>query len=62
MFAPTLSPEEFASLTKIGTDPLLAAPVASEHLLKLVGLRYIVAVETNYEATTAGRLRIAYGR
>ena len=56
-----LSVAEFASLAKVGTGPLLGAPIPSEHLLKLIGLQYIVAVHGNYEATTRGRLRIARG-
>lgn len=59
--APALSNEEFASLTKVGAGPLLGIPIPSEHLLKLVGLRYIEMVRGHYEATTRGRFRIARG-
>jgi len=59
--APALSALEFSSLAKIGAGPLLDTVIPPGHLLKLVGYRYIAAVEGHYEATTTGRFRIASG-
>jgi hypothetical protein len=57
----TLSVAEFASLAMIGSAPPLDVQMPSEHLLKLLGVRYIKAVHGKYEATTIGRIRIAIG-
>jgi hypothetical protein len=56
-----LSAAEFASLEQIGAGHFLGVTIPSDHLLKLIGLRYIEAVHGHYEATTAGRFRIASG-
>jgi hypothetical protein len=56
-----LSVAEFTSLEKIGTEHFLGVTIPSDHLLKLLGLQYIEAVHGHYEATTAGRFRIASG-
>jgi hypothetical protein len=58
---PALSVPEFSSLIKIGCGALLGAPIPDEHLLKLVGLRYIEVVDDCYEATPTGQFRIASG-
>ena len=54
-----LSVAEFTSLERIASRRPPAKPISSEHLLKLVGLRYIEAVHGRYEATTQGRFRMA---
>jgi hypothetical protein len=56
-----LSAAEFGSLLRIGAGQLRGGSIPSEHLLKLVGFRYIVAVQGNYEATPSGLFRIARG-
>ena len=59
---PALLPEEYSSLVKIGTGHRLsAAPVPAAHLLKLIGLRYIEAVDGHHRATATGMFRIATG-
>jgi hypothetical protein len=58
----TLFPEEFTSLLKIGAGHRVGEePIPAAHLLKLVGLHYIEAVDGHYRATEAGRSRIAEG-
>jgi hypothetical protein len=57
----TLSPDEFASLAKIGGGPPQSSRVPAEHLMKLVGLRYIEATAGSYKATVRGRFRLASG-
>ena len=42
-------------------DGCVGAPIPPEHLLKLVGLRYIEVVDDCYEATSTGQFRIASG-
>jgi hypothetical protein len=59
--APPLSVPEFSSLVKIGCGALLGAPIPSEHLLKLTGLRYIEIIDECYETTASGQFRIASG-
>jgi hypothetical protein len=56
-----LSPEEFASLAVIGSGPTLGASIPIEHLIALVRLRYVYAVHGCFEATVAGKSRIARG-
>jgi hypothetical protein len=58
----TLFPEEFSSLVKIGTGHLLGdEPIPAAHLLKLIGLHYIEAVDGRYRPTATGLFRIASG-
>jgi hypothetical protein len=58
----SLSIDEFASLTAIGSGPLLSyLPVTSAHMLKLTGLQFVEALPGGYIATLAGRFRIASG-
>ena len=56
-----LTPEEFTSLVNLGSGSLLGGPVPAEHLLKLIGLRYIEAVHGSHRVTVIGRFRIASG-
>ena len=58
---PVLSSEEFTSLVKISFGPIQDAQIPSEHLLKLVGFRYIMSAHGQYEATSTGRFRIGSG-
>jgi hypothetical protein len=59
--SPSLTPAEFDSLAKVANGSPLSARVPAEHLLKLVGLRYIEAVGGGYKATVRGRFRLASG-
>ncbi len=61
MFAPPLSSEEFASLVTVGLGDLVKAVVPPEHLLKLVGYRYIRLAGGRYEVTATGEMRIRAG-
>jgi hypothetical protein len=56
-----LSESEFLSLVRIGDRLLPDEAVPSEHLMKLVGLRYVQLKEGRYEPTVAGLLRITSG-
>jgi hypothetical protein len=56
---PLLSAAEFFSLVKIGAGPLRGTKIPPEHLLKLVGLRYIGLTQGQYEPTVTGLARIA---
>jgi hypothetical protein len=56
-----LSDAEFAALEQIASRLPPSAPIPPEQLRKLIELRYIEAVNGRYEATTAGRFRLAMG-
>jgi hypothetical protein len=60
-FIPMLSESEFSSLVRLGDRLLPDEAVPSEHLMKLVGLRYIQLTEGRYAPTGTGLLRIANG-
>jgi hypothetical protein len=60
-FGPPLTHEEYSSLARVATGILLAAPIPTDHAIKLLGLRYIEVVGKRYEATPAGNFRIASG-
>ena len=57
----SLSPEEFTSLTSIGSGPLLGTPIPPDHVLKLTELKFVEALFGGYAATVTGRIRIASG-
>ena len=59
--APALSDSEFLSLTRIGDRLLRGEAVPAEHLLKLVGYRYVELRGGHYEATVTGLLRVVAG-
>jgi hypothetical protein len=57
-----LSAEEFASLSEMGNGLILGAPqVSSSQLSKLLRLKFIYPVIGGFEATAAGKFRIAAG-
>ena len=57
-----LSAEEFSALSAMGAGLVLgASQVPSAQLSKLLRLNFIYPVVGGFEATAAGRFRIAYG-
>jgi hypothetical protein len=56
-----LSADQFASLSLIGSGPLLEPTIAIGHLGVLLGHGYISASDNGYVATPTGMLRIASG-
>jgi hypothetical protein len=59
--APELSQSEFSSLAKIGSGLFADVVVPLEHVMKLVGYRYVELTEGCYHPTVTGLLRIASG-
>jgi hypothetical protein len=57
--APPLSEQEYASLVRMGDHLRKDECVPPEHLMKLVGLRYVRLMEGRYEPTVSGLIRIS---
>jgi hypothetical protein len=59
-----LSPEEFASLLKVGNTSAATAPpvIPPEHSAKLIMLGYVADIAGRLRMTTPGRIRIYAGQ
>jgi hypothetical protein len=60
-----LTPEEFASLLRVGNQcavTALPAVIPAEHSAKLIGLGYVADILGRLRLTTPGRIRIYAGQ